>query len=403
MSATLPLPEPTRIAAPSVVARWARAIGQRSRTPLLDAWTPAVAVRVLRVDGSWAVWRDGARWQPVAAGTPVGDGSMPVAVEYPEDRWLCRSLTMPDMTFAEVAAAASLDATTASPFQANDLAWGFHGVELGHGPLQVDIALASRKQIDAYLDGLRDQLPSSRSAEVWAVGDAAAPLLFQGYGAATRSRQQAQRRGWLWALLALAWVGLLAVAVTPTAQLRLRAIEAVTAYDRLYQRTAPLVSRREWLTRATDQLRALDGVTADRVRAAEVLSLLTRALPDDTALLGLQITGAKISITGQTGNAAELMQKLSAQPGLRDVKAPSAANRPLGANKESFVIELELAPDAFKPVEVAAPTVPLPVPLPLPMSASATARAAPPVKPPASPFDARNAADDAARAKAGAR
>jgi general secretion pathway protein L len=42
------------------------------------------------------------------------------------------------------------------------------------------------------------------------------------------------------------------------------------------------------------------------------------------------------------------MQKLSANPGVRDVKAPSAMTRSLGTNKESFLIELELTPAAMQ-------------------------------------------------------
>ena len=81
---------------------------------------------------------------------------------------------------------------------------------------------------------------------------------------------------------------------------------------------------------------------------SERMGLLTRALPDDSSLLNLQIQGSKIRLTGQTTNTADLMQKLSAYPGLRDVKAPSAATRPLGANKESFTIELELTQDNLR-------------------------------------------------------
>ena len=85
--------------------------------------------------------------------------------------------------------------------------------------------------------------------------------------------------------------------------------------------------------------------------AVEVIGVLTRALPDDTSLISLQMQGSKIRISGQTPNTADLMQKLSAYPGLRDVKAPTAATRPLGVNKESFSLELELTPEAFRASE----------------------------------------------------
>lgn len=42
-----------------------------------------------------------------------------------------------------------------------------------------------------------------------------------------------------------------------------------------------------------------------------VLDLLTQALPDDTSLLNLQLQGLKVTMAGQTTNAAALMQHLS--------------------------------------------------------------------------------------------
>ncbi|HMA07212.1 MAG TPA: PilN domain-containing protein, partial [Ramlibacter sp.] len=84
-----------------------------------------------------------------------------------------------------------------------------------------------------------------------------------------------------------------------------------------------------------------------------VTDLLTRVLPDDTSLLGLNIQGSKISITGSTSDAAALMQQLSARPELREVKAPTAATRPLGTSKDSFNIEFTLA--SAPPPRVAKP------------------------------------------------
>jgi general secretion pathway protein L len=111
------------------------------------------------------------------------------------------------------------------------------------------------------------------------------------------------------------------------------------------------VLKRESLSKTAEQLAALDAILSERVQAVEVIGVLTRALPDDTSLISLQMQGSKIRISGQTPNTADLMQKLSAYPGLRDVKAPTAATRPLGVNKESFSLELELTPEAFRASE----------------------------------------------------
>lgn len=358
----MPLPDPARSEMPRP---WARlgSMSRRYSEPWLDRLTPHLPVRVLLADGTEADWR---RDGPLRPATQIegpnsrSDAGL-TAIEYPEDRLLRRQLTLPDMSAVDVAEAAELDAVTASPFRSDDLVWGHRCKPLASGMLQVDIVLASRRQVQQYLETLGARLAGRKHpegwAEVWSFVDGAAPVVIQGFGESRRTRLLSRQRWVLAGLLGLAWCLLMGIAITPTAQLRLRAIEAVGAFDALQQKTAPLVAKRESLSKTTDQLRAMDEVLAERVRAVEIMGLLTRALPDDSSLLNLQIQGSKIRLAGQTSNTADLMQKLSAYPGLVDVKAPSAATRSLGANKESFSIELELTPTAFQAAEaMRAPT-----------------------------------------------
>ncbi len=351
MSATLPLPDPARSERPSLWARLGGLVSRRYRESVLDSLTPDLPVRVLRANGEQVTWREGQALQAVAP-TETATAGLLTAVEYPEDRLLRRRLTLPDMGAAEVAQAAALDAVTASPFRSDDLVWGHRCTPLTSGKLQVEIVLASRTQVQQHLDRLGEPLAGQKNpetwVEVWAFAEGSTPVVIQGFGEGRRARRQARQRWLLCGLLLLAWCLLLGIAITPTAQLRLQAIEAVQAFESLQQKTAALVLKRESLSKATEQLSSMDAVLSERVRAIEVMGLLTRALPDDSSLLNLQIQGSKVRLTGQTANTADLMQKLSAYPGLRDVKAPSAATRPVGANKESFSIELELTPEGLR-------------------------------------------------------
>jgi general secretion pathway protein L len=321
---------------------------------LLDGLTLPLPVRLLLADGSEGTWRQGEPLQPRAASEreAPGTASHLTAIEYPEDRLLRRQLVLPDMTAAEAAQAAELDAVTSSPFRSDDLVWGHRCERLPTGKLQVEIVLASRKQVQQYLDlsevRLAGPKPLEAWVEVWAWNGSAEPVVIRGFGESWRTRRQARQRWLLSGLLFLLWGLLMAIAITPTAQLRLQAIKAVAAFDTLHQRTSALVLKRESLSQTADQLTATDEILSERVRTVEALGLLTRAIPDDTSLLTLQIQGSKVRLTGQTSNTADLMQKLGGYPGIRDVKAPSAATRPLGTSKENFSIELELAPDAFR-------------------------------------------------------
>jgi general secretion pathway protein L len=105
----------------------------------------------------------------------------------------------------------------------------------------------------------------------------------------------------------------------------------------------PLIRQRATLLRNVETGQSLNDILADRADPMFVMDLLTRALPDDTSLLGLNIQGSKVSINGSTSDAAALMQQLSSRPELREVKAPTPATRPPGTTKDSFNIEFTLA------------------------------------------------------------
>jgi len=160
----------------------------------------------------------------------------------------------------------------------------------------------------------------------------------------------------------------------------MRAVQAVNAFDALNRKAEPALRQRAQLVRSADTATALKDVLAQRADPLYVMEVLTQALPDDTSLLGVQVQGAKVSINGVTGNAAALMQQLSARQEFRDVKAPVAATRPPGAPKDVFSIELTLVARAAAPVAQAgasAGTALSPLGIPLP-GAPASARAASP-------------------------
>ncbi len=322
--------------------------------PGLSWLTPAVPVILYQADGTQSFWL-GDALQPIDRDKAKTSF---VAVELPDDHVLRRTLTFPQIDSADIAAAVALEARTSSPFLAQDLVWGHctRPVE-GGGTRSVEVAMASRKQIQAYLATQVGKLPGNTPPEVWVLADKTCPIVLGGYGEVHRASQAARQRRWGYALLLLACMLSLGIAVTPTAQLRLRAIEAVVAYDGIAQRTAPLAQQREALMQSVEKLGSLSEMLAGRIEPLRVLDKLTKVLPDDTALQSFRLQGVKVTIAGDTANASALLQLLGEQPGLRDVRAPSAAMRMPGASKESFAIEFVLDPQQFGVVGTAAPLV----------------------------------------------
>jgi general secretion pathway protein L len=169
-----------------------------------------------------------------------------------------------------------------------------------------------------------------------------APVVITGYGEQRRLQHAQARQRWDLALLLLACALASLAAMTPTAQLRLRALEAVDAFEAVVKRAAPLVRKRDEVALLNDRLRSLDTVVADRVDPAQVLEQLTQILPDDTHLYALDIRSAKITASGHTSDASALLQKLSSDPRLRDVRSPTAVTRAPGATKEAFTVEFTM-------------------------------------------------------------
>lgn len=330
----------------SPLARW-QSLVERVRARL----APPQPVLLLRADGSRAVWLGDAPLPPDAVRTPPRF----VAVEVPDDLLLQRALDLPRLAPELAAEAVELDVRSSSPFPADDLAWGSTVRDTADGRRRAHIALASRRQVAQYLASHGPEPSEGAPApEAWALAGGV-PVVLTGFGEPARLAQAASRARGDLVLLASAVLLALLVAATPTLQLRSRAVEAAAAHQALGQRVEPFVRKRDELTAINDSLQKLDAAASDRVDPAGVMEVLTNALGDDTYLYSLDIRKARVAAGGHTVDAAALLQKLSADPRLKDVRAPTAVTRVPGASKEAFMVEFTMAP----PAAVAVPAAPV--------------------------------------------
>lgn len=310
------------------------------------AW-PESVVRLCLPSGGHALSR-GLHMPPMQDEQGVRSARLQALV-LPESLLLRRTLQLPKLQAAELQAALALEVQTLSPFATDDLAWAYEITPQDGDFMRVHIVLCSRKLIGQHQQTAHPGL-KLQTSEVWAPRlSEPGFVVLPGFGETRRQRQNASGR-WASALLALLAVAfLLAMAVTPSVKLYLRALQANQAMTSLGQKAVPAIAQRESLVRVSEQLTSLALLTGQPVPPLQTLKLITEALPDDTSLLSLQIQGLKVSITGQTGNAAALMKQLGGTPGLRDVKAPTPATKPLGAPRESFTIEFTLDRAQLKP------------------------------------------------------
>lgn len=335
----------------TVVKGWQ---GLQKRRPL--SWlAPAVPVRLIQVDGQKTLWLNGTLVSE--RGGASASVARCVALELPESMVLRRTLNLPSMSEQDTASAVALDVKSSSPFGPQDLIWGYSVARSSTGLVHLDVALASRKQVEHYLVSQQERLVSEPAPEIWVRSVLGPAIVMTGYGETLRAQIENRWRAVAYGLLLLAFCWLLAMAITPTSQLRLRAIEAVNAYGDVFERARPVVAQREELLQAVEKLSLLSDIMGNRIEPLRLMERLTKAFPDDTALQSIKLQGDKVTIVGLTSNASALMQILSDQPGVRDVRAPSAATRMPGAAKENFMIEFTLDPKLFGVLMVPPPVV----------------------------------------------
>jgi general secretion pathway protein L len=314
---------------------WAEAL----RWPVFRWLTPDEAVRVLHADGTESV-RQGVSARRIAAPASVRF----VAIELAEEALLRRSLVLPRLAEEELRQAVELDVRSASPFAEEETIWGYD-VQRGE-PTRIDVALTSTRLIEQQVEAMRPRL-GDLAPEVWAGGER--PFVIPGYGEPARLARARRMRAALFGLLALTAALLGALAVTPTLQLRQRALEAVARSEELVRAVGPQAQMRDELVRVGEQVRLLGKASEQRQDVVALLDQITRQLPDDTTLTRLEITGGNVRIIGQSENAAQLLQTLGANPAFRDVRAPAGIAKAPAGSKEGFTIEFRLGGEVKAP------------------------------------------------------
>lgn len=315
------------------------------------AWLqPRVPVRVVLADGTIACSLGPDKPLDAKAKMPAKFGFD--AIQLPEDVLLRRTVVLPVLDPAESVAALALEALALSPFSSEQLLWVSCPIDLQSDAYE--LVLTSRALVQQYLETVHTAIQSlavqAQQPELWVPIAGDTHMVLPGFG--ELRRQQHIRNGFRinLGLLVFAFGLMAAIALSPTLQMRLRAIDAVSQHSALRVQVAPVLLQREAYIKAQEQLQYLNDAMGVPVSAIHVLDVVTRAVPNDTSVLTLQLQPAEASskavhvqITGQTTNAAALMQQLGQQQGVRDVKAPTPAVKPPGAAKESFAVEFSVS------------------------------------------------------------
>jgi len=349
-----------------------------SMWPLFSWIHPELIITLVHSDERESYWLTNGR--AIRKSNKAVSSNKLVAVELPEALVLRKQIQVPAMGSADLQAALGLEARSISPFAADDLVWGYGVGTKGEGRAGAELLLASRQQVAVYLADVTSRKGLNVPPQIWAFSKGGLPVAFEDLGLEESSRLLTMQKWVLIGLLTLALAILGGIVATPTAQLRLRAIEAVNGFTELVQASDPAIAKRAAVQISSEQVSSLVGLTAESVDALTLMARLTEWLPDDTSLISLTVKGNKIGLYGTTTNAATLMQHLSSIDGVKDVKAPQAAMRPSGASKDVFSIDFQYVPKAPEPkADVTGPTAEVPA------SVASAASATVPVPPVTAP------------------
>jgi general secretion pathway protein L len=219
-----------------------------------------------------------------------------------------------------------------TPFTAEELYWGISGVtpDRAHGKLRLRLAFVLR----APVDRLRRQL-----AELQLF-----PSHIEAPGAPIALETSAKPRRLMAAALP-ALCGLLALACVATPFLRQKfalaaASQSIAAHMPAAQ--AALALRRQLTTAAFG--RAAIAQAQQSGDALQVLAQLTDALPDGTWLDDLTLKSGLLTVDGQSSDAAALIGRLAASPGLRDPSFTAPVTRTADGKADQFSLQASLTP-----------------------------------------------------------
>lgn len=255
-----------------------------------------------------------------------------VGLRLPPETVLTREVVLPLAAARQLPMVMHFEMDRLTPFAADEVYWSVSGVtpDRARGRVRLQLAFALRAPVERLCQALaRQQLfPSFIEAPNGRIAlNTAAPSLHL-----------------LPAALPLL-CGVLAVACLASPFLRQQsALNAVAQVIAQQQPAAQIALRlRSRLSTAAFGRSAI----ADAQRggdAMQVLAALTDALPDGTWLDDLTLKSGTLSLDGQSSDAAALIGRFSAAPGLRDPSFTAPVTRTADGRSDQFSLQAAVAP-----------------------------------------------------------
>ncbi len=303
-------------------------------------WAHDSPVRV-RLDEPVALQATGGTtWYQGGAPTAGSVGTGCRAVLLPDELVLSKQIRVPLQAEGELDTLLGLEVKASSPFSGADTRWGWSVVTREGSALQVALAIVSASATQGFLSR---EYPSRDGGdqEVWA-DVAGVMVVVQGFGEGLRQRRYRRRLLQCAGLLAAVALLLLAMAGAAAAFKGAELQHLEQAFAAASDKAAEASRLKALLAVANETIGAANQVVALYPNPHAELARLTRLLGDDTAISSFAMAGPDIRLRGRAGNAAQVMQLLTDEPGYGDVVAPQAITR-LPDGEEQFYLNFRAA------------------------------------------------------------
>jgi general secretion pathway protein L len=256
---------------------------------------------------------------------------------------LAKTVTLPIAAENHIHQALAFQMDQETPFTPDEIYWSHFTSRRDRqsGRLSVRLLLVPRQSLAALLRALDHVGIVPYRAEIDDGPDQDRTLPLDGDGG---SPDSAQRRALLWPAAACCLLLALGTIATPFVRQAL----SLTNLDREISDGRATAAEAEQLRRDLDRLSDTIGlVESERDKAGRplaTLATLTRILPDDTYLTEVTLQQRKVTLSGRSAAAAQLIGALSAGEGLRNVAFAAPVTRLEAIRAELFTITAEFAP-----------------------------------------------------------
>lgn len=271
---------------------------------------------------------------PSGSAEVVGRGGANIAstaVLLPEDIVLTKTLSVPKMAGINPTEVVSNEVYAASPFAADDTAYGWRVLQSDSSTHNIGIAIVSKSSAMAYVHSSVTNI-GAKAIEMWAAIDGN-HIVLSGFGEDERHNRYRSRLKKTLGLVSAIVLLLVLCAAVPVVFKSYHLAATESAYNTIQEQAKSVVAARSELAVANQYIDELNSLVSGTAQPVYVLNLLSQNLPDDAWLTNFEQEGNDVTIDGVADNGAALMQQMSQYEGVENVRAVSGI-RKVGRNGE---------------------------------------------------------------------